>query len=228
MATPWLSAVQAAAKLRKALRVFRERQGASILPTRKPRSGARSPAAPKVRYTTRTRSFSAEPGTAAEHPVSASTICPRRTIRGRPAVALVVAILDPFPDIAVHVVEAERIGRERADRGGLPASHWLPQPLQLALPLPISSPQEYAVVRAGARRVFPFGLGQQPVGLAGHAGQPGHILLGVVPAHVDHRPRAASLAGVAGPAHAQPPSVTQASHSSNVTSNSRPRTAGRS
>ena len=75
-------------------------------------------------------------------------------------------------------------------------------------------------MRAGARRVFPLGLGEQPVGLAGHPGEPGHILLGIVPAHIDDgrvpRPQPTSPAR---PSRGQPPTETQASQSANVTSN---------
>ena len=51
---------------------------------------------------------------------------------------------------------------------------------------------------AGARRVFPLGLGQQAVVGAGLRGQPGDVSLRVVPAHVDHRARAAAPAAVVG------------------------------
>ena len=37
---------------------------------------------------------------------------PGRSVRGRPIVVVVVAILDPLPNIAVHVVEPKRIRRE--------------------------------------------------------------------------------------------------------------------
>src|ERR1700680_1657422 len=53
-----------------------------------------------------------EPGTAADEMATAITRFPRRAIRGRPVVVSVIAVLDPLPDIAVHVIEAERRGRE--------------------------------------------------------------------------------------------------------------------
>src|SRR5262245_14197979 len=40
---------------------------------------------------------------------------------------------------------------------------------------------------AGPRRVFPFGLCQEPVFLASQLREPAYILLGVAPVHVDHR-----------------------------------------
>ena len=49
---------------------------------------------------------------------------------------------------------------------------------------------------SGARRIFVFGLGQQPIGLAGHPGEPRHIALRVVPSDVDHRLPAAAPAAV--------------------------------
>ena len=62
----------------------------------------------------RTEGFRIEvPGTAADDTglaISASE--PRRTIRGRPVVVNVIAVLRPHPHIAKHVIEAKRIGRE--------------------------------------------------------------------------------------------------------------------
>ena len=44
---------------------------------------------------------------------------PRRAVRGRSLVVVVSAILHPLPNVADHVVEAECIGGEFADRGRL-------------------------------------------------------------------------------------------------------------
>ena len=52
-------------------------------------------------------------------------------------------------------------------------------------------------LRSGARCIFPFSLGEQPIGLAGHSGEPCHIALGVVPSDVDHRLPTAPPAAVA-------------------------------
>ena len=52
-------------------------------------------------------------------------------------------------------------------------------------------------LRPGTRRIFVFGLGQQPIGLASHLGEPCHIALGVLPGHVDHRLPSASPARIA-------------------------------
>ena len=40
--------------------------------------------------------------------------------------------------------------------------------------------------RSGTSGIFPFRLGEQTIGFAGHFGQPSRIALGVVPAHIDH------------------------------------------
>src|SRR5215475_4211712 len=53
------------------------------------------------------------PGTAAHDTLSAVATCrPCRAVRRRSVVVVVPAILDPLPDIAVHVVQAECIRRE--------------------------------------------------------------------------------------------------------------------
>src|SRR5262249_2730587 len=55
------------------------------------------------------------PGTAADDVVTAVSAEPRRTVAGRSVVVVVVAILDPLPNVAGHVVEAKRIGLKRPD-----------------------------------------------------------------------------------------------------------------
>ena len=53
------------------------------------------------------------PGTAANDTTAASaTGDPRRTVDRRVLVIGVVAILDPLPDVAHHVIEGEFVGRE--------------------------------------------------------------------------------------------------------------------
>src|SRR5262249_61341308 len=39
----------------------------------------------------------------------------RRAVRTRSIVIALIAVLDPFPNIAIHVMQTERIGRKRAD-----------------------------------------------------------------------------------------------------------------
>src|SRR5262249_42691014 len=64
----------------------------------------------------------ARPGTAANDTVVAIASCyPSCAVLGCPFVVGVQTIFDPFPDVAVHVVEAERVGCKRADRSSLPA-----------------------------------------------------------------------------------------------------------
>ena len=56
-----------------------------------------------------------EPGAAAQHALAA--IAARRpgpTVRRRTVIAVVPAILDPFPHIAVQVVQPEAVRRKRA------------------------------------------------------------------------------------------------------------------
>src|SRR5262249_57235295 len=52
---------------------------------------------------------------------------------------------------------------------------------------------------ASARRVFPLGFGKQSIVLAGPFRKPGDVFLGVVLAHIDHRPSAAPPALIAWP-----------------------------
>ena len=67
---------------------------------------------------------------------------PGRTVRGCPFVVSVQTILDPFPDVAVHIVEAERIGSKRADGSGLHPPTGCRSRCNWHCPLPISSPHE--------------------------------------------------------------------------------------
>ena len=68
------------------------------------------------------------PGTTAQHP-RPILFYPSRTIRRCARIVLVLMILTPFPDIAMYIVQPERIGIERTDRGGLFAA-----PLATAVP----------------------------------------------------------------------------------------------
>src|SRR5215471_5187348 len=59
----------------------------------------------------------AGPGTAANDTVAAIALCyPGRAVVGCVFVIGVQTILDPLPDVAVHIVEAELVGRKRANR----------------------------------------------------------------------------------------------------------------
>ena len=77
-------------------------------------------------------------------------------------------------------------GRTRWGRMNQPApvcfpSHWLPQPVAVGISLADFVTPGISRLRSRARRVFVFRLGEQPVGLAGHPGQPCHVALGVIP-----------------------------------------------
>ncbi len=119
-----------------------------------------------------------------------------------------VTVFGPLEYIAVHVVEAEGIGRERA------TGRRLAKPdvaaFGLAAELAFDVGAEVAVVmidfrppgergrRARAGTVFPFSFGRQVISvvLAGLGVQPADEVLRVVPAHSGCRPRAAAPVGV--------------------------------
>src|SRR5689334_21191784 len=108
------------------------------------------------------------PGAAAVDSPRAIAGCPRRTIRRRAGVVNVVAILHPLPDIARYIIKTERIGLERSDRRGLlvvPSAD-----ASVAVCVALSERVTPVKGGGGARAcgVFPFGLGQQPIGLASH------------------------------------------------------------
>src|SRR5262249_16218990 len=64
----------------------------------------------------------AEPGTAANDTITAIPLrYPGRAVVGCPFVVGMETILDPLPDVTVHIVEAELVGRKRANRSGSPA-----------------------------------------------------------------------------------------------------------
>src|SRR5262249_21698014 len=122
---------------------------------------------------------------------------PRRAVGGWISrIAAGPAVLHPLPHIAVHVVQAESTGGKRADR-----SRPLKVPLATtAVTVGISLAELVApgIGRRGpgARRIFPFGLGEQAIRLPGPLRQPRHVLLGVVPTPEHPRPRAAAPAGL--------------------------------
>src|SRR5262249_12478969 len=123
-----------------------------------------------------------------------STFRPGTAIRGRrPAIIVMRGVLDPFPDIAVHVVKPESVWRKLPHRSRVIP---LVASLDLALAALIRAVVGVLVaclvapgirwmgrIDAGdaARRVFPFRLGQQPVRLGPPAPEPGPISLRLVP-----------------------------------------------
>src|SRR5215831_13118065 len=95
-----------------------------------------------------------------------------RAVRRRFIVIALIAILDPFPNVATHVVQAERIGKKPADWCGFWV-FFLIRPLAAATAAICVSVSDLVAprvggVRTGACRVLPFGLGEKPVGLASH------------------------------------------------------------
>ncbi len=67
---------------------------------------------------------------------------------------------------------------------------------RLAVQLDVVAPGIFRL-GSGARRIFVLGLGEQPIRLAGGAGEPFDISLRVVPADVDRRPPAAPPTAIA-------------------------------
>ena len=92
---------------------------------------------------------------------------PCRTTCGRSVVVTVIAILYPLPHISGHIVETESVGWERSDRRGLTVGRAAAVKAESVRFADRVAP---VIGRggAGAGRVFPFGLGKQTVGLAGH------------------------------------------------------------
>src|SRR6185437_4588121 len=58
----------------------------------------------------------AAPGTTTDHPLVAPRVHPRAAVGRRAHVVFMPAILDPFRNVAVDVVQAERIGLETHHR----------------------------------------------------------------------------------------------------------------
>src|SRR5262249_7126435 len=116
---------------------------------------------------------------------------------GRCTVVIVLeAILHPFPYVAEHIMQTECIGGKRADR-------------RSALVVPLAAATDAIGVGfadlvspgmggtgAAARGIFPFGLGEQAIVLAGHGREPSGVLARLQPGHVDDRTAAAPPAAV--------------------------------
>src|ERR1700730_6836607 len=129
----------------------------------------------------------ADPGTAANDTVVAIALCcPGRSVLGCALVVAVQTILDPLPDVAVHIVETELVGRKRADRCRLPAVPLAAAAVAVGIIFADFVAPGIGCRCARARRVLPFGFGEQAVGPARHFGEPGHILLDLIPVYIDH------------------------------------------
>src|SRR5262249_1185959 len=106
------------------------------------------------------------------------------------------------PCIAVHVEDAPWTGFEASDRNGsirndVAATGVVPAKPRTEIGEPgvraersLVAAKAEAGRRTGPRGIFPFGLGGQPIGLAGRALQPRDIGLCLVPAHAHDRMRA--------------------------------------
>src|SRR5262245_24577422 len=124
-------------------------------------------------------------GTAPHHPVTTvpRSRCSGRSVRRCPVVVAVFAVLHPLPRVAVHVVEAPRIGREGVHRRrvGL-AGCDLIFVLRLTRRERRAPPVRRRCTRP--RHVLPLRLREQPVRLPRLAAQPRQVLLGdLVPRH---------------------------------------------
>src|SRR5262245_12333755 len=101
---------------------------------------------------------------AAAHDAAAAVAAgPGRAVGARVAIVLAEAVLDPLRDVAVHVVEAERIGPPAVDRMGA-TFRVAGEPGVLPEHGLVRSEREVRLP-SGTRGVFPFGLGQEPIGL---------------------------------------------------------------
>src|SRR6516162_8572831 len=110
----------------------------------------------------------ANPGTAANDTVVAIALGdPGRAVVGCAFVVGVQTILDPLPDVALHIVEAELVGCKRANWSGSPAVPPAAAAVAVGIYAELVAP---GIGRrcTGASRILPFGFGEQAVGPAGH------------------------------------------------------------
>src|SRR5262249_11271751 len=133
-----------------------------------------------------------EPGAATKDTHFAITTGPSRTVGGRSIVGIVIAILDPLEDVAVHLIETPRVRLEGVDRE-CPALRVAEAVVVCLAGGDRGAPPE-GRGRPSTRDLFALGFAQQPVGLAGLARQPGHVGLRVVPAYTSYRPSVATPA----------------------------------
>src|SRR5215472_10880339 len=101
-------------------------------------------------------------------------------------------VLDPFEDIAVHVVETPTIWRISPDLAGAAQS----RVGVIGVASRNSVAERIAARRAGTAGVFPFGFRRQPIRLSGRLRQPGNVSLRIIPADINDRPPPPSPGGV--------------------------------
>ena len=90
--------------------------------------------------------------------VSAIGAEPSRAVRRRSIVVALIAVFDPFPNVAMHVVQAERIGGKRADWCSLNILPLAAATAAICISLSDLVAPGIGGVRTSACRVFPFGL----------------------------------------------------------------------
>src|SRR5262249_60344422 len=83
---------------------------------------------------------------------------PSRAVRWRSIVIALIAVFDPFPNVAMHVVQAERIGSKRANWCGLNILPLAAATAAICISLSNLVAPRIGGVRTGACRVIPFGL----------------------------------------------------------------------
>ena len=105
---------------------------------------------------------------------------PGATIHRRTRIVLMISVLDPFPDITVHVVQAERVGVEGANRQRIftiEAGMFDIKACTRSEGSACSSPAS----------IFPFGLTRQSIRVSGGLGQPINIGLSIRPTDAGDR-----------------------------------------
>jgi hypothetical protein len=141
----------------------------------------------------------AEPGTATDDVIAAIAAVsrqPRRAIRWRAIETVVDAIFSPLKDVTHHVVEAEAVRRERADRGRLFGIPLAATTIAVGVILADVVAPWISCRGSGTGRILIFGFGQQAIGFAGDFRKPSNVLLRVVLVHIDHRLQPATPAGI--------------------------------
>jgi hypothetical protein len=98
-----------------------------------------------------------------------------------------VSILDPLPHVANHVIQTELVRREGANWSGLRNIPPAAAAGTIGIVAADGVSPRIGRFRPSARRVLVFRFSKQAVGFAGDLGEPCHVALRVVPAHVDRR-----------------------------------------
>src|SRR5215467_14096353 len=102
-------------------------------------------------------------------------------------IVCVTTILEPLPDVAVHVIQSEPIRGEGTDWGGVLVVPSAAAGSAVGVVIADLVTPRIGRLRPRARRVFELGLRKQPVGLAGHPRQPCGVMPGIIPRDVYDR-----------------------------------------